>query len=221
MSEYPILLNLTDKLCVVVGGGPVGMRKVEGLLAAGARVRLIAPSLAAEYRRQGVEPVRRTFLQGDLDGASLVFAATGDNACDRAVAVEARRLAIPVCLAGLPGEGDFGLPAVLRRGDLGVAVTTGGRSPALAAEVRDLLAELLPDAWAVAVDIAAALRRWALADPGCVEYSRETLRRLLNGHLLQLLEARDAAGIDRLLQQVFGPSCSLASLGIILPERNP
>lgn len=221
MLPYPILLQLAGKVCVVVGSGPVGMRKVRGLLGVGARVRLISPTLSMSSAPQGVETISRGFCPGDLNGASLVFAATGNGADDRAIAAEARRLGIPVCLAGLPEEGDFSLPAVLRRGDLCIAVSTGGHSPALAAEVRDLLTELLPESWALVVDIAAALRREALADAGSIEYNREKLRRLLSGHLLELLDSRDAEGIDRLLQQVFGPSWSLACLGITLPERNP
>ena len=221
MPEYPILMQLAGKCCVVVGSGPVGMRKVRGLLAAGARVRLISPGLPPQASQEGVEMIRRAFRPGDLDGVCLVFTATGANESDRAVAAEARRLGIPVCLAGLPEEGDFSLPAVLRRGDVTVAVTTAGRSPALAALLRDRLEELVPDTWALALDIAAAARQRALADPGSIDYSAETLRHLLSASLLELLADRDAAGIDRLLQHVFGPSWSLASLDIHLPERNP
>jgi precorrin-2 dehydrogenase/sirohydrochlorin ferrochelatase len=219
--DYPVFLQLRGKCCVVVGSGPVGMRKTRGLLAVGAKVRLISPTLEDWRCGENIEPVRRTFRAGDLDGARLVFAATGDNASDRAVAAEARRIGVPVCLAALPEEGDFSLPAILRRGDLAVAVATAGGSPALAAEVRDLLADLLPGSWSVVVDIATALRRRKPLDAGGAAYGRETLRRLLDGQLVALLEARDAANVDRLLQQVCVPSCTLAALGISLPERNP
>jgi precorrin-2 dehydrogenase/sirohydrochlorin ferrochelatase len=221
MSDYPILLQLAGKCCVVVGSGPVGMRKVHGLLAAGARVRLISPGLPQQDCQEGVERIPRVFRPGDLDGACLVFTATGDNDSDRAVAKEARRLGIPVCLAGLPEEGDFSLPAVLRRGDLTVAVTTAGRSPALASLLRDQLEALVPETWALVLDIAAAARQRALADPDCIDYSTEKLHHLLSGSLLELLADRDAAGVDRLLQHVFGPPWCLATLGIQLPERNP
>ncbi len=221
MSEYPIMLQLAGKDCVVVGSGPVGMRKVRGLLSAGARVRLVSPTGLQQADLENVEIIPRVFCSGDLDGACLVFAATGDNDSDRAVATEARRLGIPVCLAGLPEEGDFSLPAVLRRGDLTVAVTTAGRSPALATLVRDQLEALLPDTWAIVLEIAAAVRQRALSDPDSVDYNAEKLRHLLSGSLLELLAARDVGAVDRWLQHVFAPSWSLASLGISLPERNP
>jgi precorrin-2 dehydrogenase/sirohydrochlorin ferrochelatase len=214
------MLQLAGKLCVVVGGGSVGMRKAHGLLEAGARVRLISPRLSSRIDRERVETVSRVFRSGDLDGASLVFAATGDAASDRSVAAEARRLAIPVCLAGSPSEGDFSLPAVLRRGDMTLAVSSSGRSPALVTVVRDQLDALLPESLALVVDIAAAARQHALHDKGSIDYSREALRRLLAGSLLELLTVGNAAGVDDLLHEVFGPSWSLASLGIDLPERN-
>lgn len=221
MSDYPVMLQLAGKCCVVVGSGPVGLRKVQGLLAAGARVRLIAPELTDQTAPDGVETVPRSFRPGDLAGAFLAFAATGDGACDRAVAEEARRLGIPVCLAGLPREGDFTLPALLRRGDLSVAVSTAGRSPALATLVRDRLETLLSETWATVLEIAAAARQHALVNPQDIDYSRETLRCLLEGGLPELLAARDEDGIDRLLREAFGLPWSLAALGISLPERKP
>lgn len=221
MSEYPVMLQLAGKLCVVVGSGPVGMRKVRGLLEAGAKVRLVGPALAGQVVPEGVEVLPRTYRRGDLEGAYLAFAATGNEAGDRAVAAEARHLGIPVCLAGLPQEGDFALPARLRRGDLTVTVSTAGRSPALAALVRDRLEDLLPATWAGALEIAAAARRHALDAPSGIDYSRESLRRLLDGGLLDRLAEGDAVGIDRLLQGVLGSPWCLAALGISLPERKP
>jgi precorrin-2 dehydrogenase/sirohydrochlorin ferrochelatase len=101
-----------------------------------------------------------------------------------------------------------------------LAVSSSGRSPALATVFRDQLDALLPETWALVVDIAAAARQHALHDKGSIDYSREALRRLLAGSLLELLTAGNAAGVDDLLHEVFGPSWSLASLGIDLPVRN-
>jgi precorrin-2 dehydrogenase/sirohydrochlorin ferrochelatase len=217
MPDYPILLQLAGQCCLVVGGGPVGLRKVRGLLAAGARVRLVSAVMPNAAHTLNIERIARPFCPDDLHGATLAFAASGDRECDGRVAAEARRRGIPVCLAGQPAEGDFTLPAVLRRGDLTVAVATAGRSPTLAAALRDRLAHWLPPEWSTALDIAAALRRRTVADG--TTCTLEHTRRLLNGPLLQRLAARDRAGVDRLLQEVFGPSCSLAALGIRWPEE--
>jgi precorrin-2 dehydrogenase/sirohydrochlorin ferrochelatase len=135
------------------------------------------------------------------------------------VAAEARSRGIPICLAGQPAQGDFTLPALLRRGNLTVAVATAGQSPTLAASVRDRLAHWLPPEWATALKIAAALRRGSRTAPDATAGSREQVRELLDGPLLQRLATRDKTGVDRLLREICGPSCSLTSLGIHWPEE--
>jgi precorrin-2 dehydrogenase/sirohydrochlorin ferrochelatase len=219
MPDYPILLQLAGTCCLVVGGGPVGLRKVRGLLAAGARVRLVSTVMPRAAQALDIERIERPFRPDDLHGVALAFAASGDADCDRHVATEARRRGIPVCLAAQPAQSDFTLPALLRRGELTVAVSTGGQSPALAVAVRDRLAHWLPPEWSTALKIAAALRRRSQNAPGTTAGSRQQVRELLDGPLLQRLAARDRAGVDRLLQKVCGPNCSLASLGICWPEE--
>jgi len=215
MSDYPILLNLEDRLCVVVGGGAVGMRKVRGLIGAGARVRLVAPDQSEGHPiEEGVELIRRPFRSGDLEGAALAFAATDDRQTNAAVAAEARRKGIPVNVADVPAEGNFTLPALLRRGDLTVAVSTAGRSPALAALLRDTLAGSVGPEWATMLEIAAALRRKRLTGKDADDYNLVILRRLMDGNLPELVTRQDAAGVNRLLTSLFGEGVSLAELGI-------
>lgn len=217
MADYPIILQLQDRLCVVVGGGAVGLRKVRGLLAAGARVRLVEP-VAPGVLPEGVELVPRAYRDGDLEGACLAFAASGKRAVNAAVASEARRRGIPVNVADVPGEGDFTLPALLRRGELSVAVATAGRSPALAAALCARLGELLGPEWATVLEIAAALRRKRLTPRGKAEYNQPILRRLLEAGLPALIAAGDAAAIDRHLATLCGEGISLAQLGVRLPK---
>lgn len=218
MIDYPILLQLHGRLCAVIGGGSVGRRKVRGLLDAGARVRLVAPDALAEGDRSGVEIVPRPYRPGDLEGAALAFAATDSRETNAAVAREARQRGIPVCVADAPDEGDFVLPALLRRGELTVAVSTGGQSPALAALVREHLAENLGPEWATVLEIAAALRRKRLTPHQKTEYNRAILQHLLAGGLPALVADRQAAGIDQLLEAFLGEGFSLAELGIHLPK---
>jgi precorrin-2 dehydrogenase/sirohydrochlorin ferrochelatase len=220
MPDFPILLNLENRLCVVVGGGAVGLRKVRSLLEAGARVRLIAPEPAAPVKDlENVETVRRCYRRGDLKGAFLAFAATDDREVNAAVLREARETDVLANLADAPADGDFTLPALLRRGDLTVSVSTGGRSPALAALVRDRLNAALGPEWAAVVEIAAALRRKRLTVGMKTEYNLAILRRLLDGGLPDLIAGRNSAGIDHLLEALFGEGFSLAELGIHLPKE--
>jgi len=219
MPDYLVTLQLDGRLCVVVGGGTVALRKARGLSETGARVRLIASELTAPVEGlDAMEVCVRPYRDGDLDEAFLAFAATGDRAVNAAVVGEARRRGVLVSVVDLPEEGDFVLPALLRRGELTVAVATGGRSPALAALVRDHLAAQLGPEWAAVLEIAAALRRKRLTLQGKTEYNQAILRRLLDGGLPKLIAGGDEAAVDRLLRTLFGEGCTLAGLGVRLAK---
>jgi precorrin-2 dehydrogenase/sirohydrochlorin ferrochelatase len=138
---YPIFLDLRDRQVVVIGGGRVAARKVSGLAAAGARVRVIAPEVQRGLRAQEIE--RRPYRRGDLRGAELAFAATGQRAVNHAVAAEARRRRIPVNVADALEECTFVVPARLNRRGVQIAISTGGRHPRLAKELRQRLEKFL------------------------------------------------------------------------------
>lgn len=221
-TGYPIQLQLKGRLCVVVGGGPVGRRKARGLLRAGARVRLIAAApVAAMPGHERLEILRRAYREGDLEDALLAFAATDSRACNAAVATEARRRGIPINIADDPSASDFILPAVLRRGELSIAVATGGRNPALAVQLRDRLAKTIGPEWETVLAIAAAIRRKRLTPEPNTEHNCQVLRRLIEGNLPVLVAEDDAEGIDKLLGEVLGEGFALADLGIHLPKGMP
>jgi siroheme synthase-like protein len=140
----------------------VAERKVDGLLEAGARVTVVSPRLTDRLARLAGEGrldwVPSRYRHGDLAGAALAFVAVGDAAVTRAVAEEARDLGIWVNAADDPARSDAVLPAVVRRGDLVVAVGTGGASPALAGAVRDEIAAFLPADYAALTDLAREVR---------------------------------------------------------------
>jgi len=219
-SEYPINLRLTDRLVVIVGAGRVGSRKLQGVLAAGAAARLVDPTPVAGSDPR-VEHRQHPFRSGDLQDAALVFACTDNPAVNQQVAAEAARLSIWCCRADAPQEADFSLPALLRRGGLTIAVATGGSSPALAAVLRDQLAELVPPSWGKAVELVAAIRRKWLTEPSEVQYNQEVLRNLLDRELIPLIAHGQIKKIDRLLQSRFGPGFTLAELQIQLDEGAP
>jgi siroheme synthase-like protein len=164
---YPVCLDLRGRPCVVIGGGPVAARKVEGLLECGARVTVVAPALCPRLREllaAGRIAVReRPYAEGDLAGATLAIAATDDRAVNARIAAEARARGVWLNAADDPERCDFILPSVLRRGNLQIAVSTGGMSPALARRVREELERLLPAEYAellpLLADVRAELRR--------------------------------------------------------------
>ncbi len=156
--QYPVNLVLDGRQCLVVGGGKIALRKVEGLLTCGARVRVVAPRITPELRTLEVMIDERPWRPDDLDGMWLVIAATDDPAVNAAVYAAGERAGIWVNGADDPTNCSFTLPSVVRRGDLQVAVSTGGRSPALASWLRRRLEGEIGPEYAVLLDILATER---------------------------------------------------------------
>ncbi|MGI9030227.1 MAG: precorrin-2 dehydrogenase/sirohydrochlorin ferrochelatase family protein [Ilumatobacteraceae bacterium] len=168
--DYPVVLDLVDVPVLVVGAGPVAVRKVDGLAAAGATVRVVAPEVAPELDLQHVVDLRRReYQRDDLDGVRLVVTATGRRDVDAAVAADAKAAGLWVNAADQPEDCSFILPAIARNGPLSVAVSTGGASPALARRLRDRAAELLTDDVVALAHELAQRRRQVRDDGGSTE----------------------------------------------------
>ena len=146
-AYYPAFIRIEGKMAVVVGGGEVALRKVEGLLAAGAKVRVIAPDLQPDLdalAQQGtVLLIRRGYRPGDLEGAVLAVAATSDPETNRRVALEARERNLFLNVVDEPELCSFIVPSVIRREGLTVAISTSGLAPAVAKHLRQKLEEIL------------------------------------------------------------------------------
>jgi len=154
--DYPVLLDLAGVPVLVVGGGPVALRKLTGLVNAGAVVTVIAPNIA-----DGIADLatvhRRPYATGDLTGYRLVITATDDPQVNAHVSADAKAAGVFVNSADDPQNCTFILPAIARRGPITVAVSTGGASPALASRLRDEIAatHLTPELEAAAADLRA------------------------------------------------------------------
>ena len=153
-AYYPLSLNLHGCRVLVTGGGMVATRKVKRLLEYGARVLLVSPDVTETLRQLSetgkLEWEKREAVAADVAGCTLVFAATSQPGANEAIANAARQAGIPVNRADAPQVCDFLVPALLRRGDVTLAVTTDGKAPALAKWVRRRLeATLAPDLNAV------------------------------------------------------------------------
>lgn len=168
--SYPVALDLHGVPVLVVGAGPIGARKVEGLVAAGASVRVVAAEVSAALDRDTVAEVReRPYRSDDLDGVRLVISATGDAEVDARVADDAKARGIWVNAADQPADCEFILPAIARAGRLTISVSTDGASPALAGALRDRCAELLTDEVVALAEDLAEQRRVIRAAGGSTE----------------------------------------------------
>src|SRR2546421_1893328 len=159
---YPVFLDLRGRRAVVIGGGAVAEQKVRGLTAAGAHVTVVSPDLSPGLTdlaaRGAIELRRRSYRGGDLAGAWLAIAATDDRAVNAAVWAEAERLGVPLNAVDDLEHCSFIAPAIHREGDITVAVSTGGKSPALAVRLRQRIARLVGRAEARLCELLGELR---------------------------------------------------------------
>ncbi|MEX0804592.1 MAG: bifunctional precorrin-2 dehydrogenase/sirohydrochlorin ferrochelatase [Candidatus Binatia bacterium] len=210
MTYYPIFLDLTGRRCVVIGGGSIAERKVEGLLAAGAEITVVSPEMSEGLglllMHGSIKHVARKYQNGDLEGYAMAFVATDDEAITAAVFCEARCRGIWVNCADDPSHCDFILPAVIRRGELAIAVSSGGASPALARAVREELEKFLTDDFAQLVQTASEVRRELRQRS--LQTTAEAWNRALTGdfrHLIQQGKTGEAKQL--LLATLEGMSC--------------
>ena len=198
---YPLMLDLSGRTVVIVGGGSVAARKARGLIEAGAgRVRVVAPEFAAELP-EGVERVAGVYEPMTIEGAWLVFAATDRPEVNAAVVRDAKRLGVFVNRADESDEapGDFSTPAVLREGQLTVTVSAGG-SPAIAAAVRDRLRERMDAKWVRIAEVANEYRPYLIARGAAAEIRRAIFRDLASDEAMDVLEARGREGLSEWLK---------------------
>jgi siroheme synthase-like protein len=186
VPDFPVVLALAGRRCLVVGGGPVGARKARSLVEAGGRVTVVAPQMVAALERladnaggsadgdAGLGIERRPYRSGEAARYDLVVAATGVASVDGEVVADARGAGVLVDSADADMAGTIRLPAVLRRGPVTVAVSTGGSSPALARWIRDRIADSLPPGIDTVATLLDEIRRemQAVGRPtGSVEWS--------------------------------------------------
>lgn len=216
MSYYPVFLDLDKTRCLVIGGGTIAERKVEALLAAGGEVTLISPELTAalyDLKAAGRLTVQqRSYQRGDLDTVSLVIAATDDPTLQRRIAADAKQANILCNIVDQPALCSFIAPAVVQQGDLTIAVSTTGASPALAKKIRQDLAEQFGPEYAVALRLLRRVRERLRHEPRSAEDRRRLLTGLAESPLLDYLRDRQTDKLDSLLQQTLGEAYSLERL---------
>jgi len=188
---------MDQRQSVVVGGGSIASRKVQGLLEAGAKVRVISPELAPGLEALAaageVEALRRPYTPGDLAGAFLAIAATDDPAVNEQVWSEGQRTGCLVNVVDDPQHCNFSLPAVVRRGDMSIAISTGGSSPALARRLRERLEALIPPEYADLTGLLAELRPELIAAFPAGERRLQAAMRVVDSDILTVLQTRGRA----------------------------
>ena len=162
MGHYPLFLEMADKAALVVGGGAVAERKVRSLLQYGASIRIVSRDLT-DGLKDLLETGRisfagETFVENHLEGLTLVFAATDDRQLNHEISIKARERGVLVNAVDQPEDCTFIVPSIVRRGDLTIAVSTSGKSPALAKRVRKQLESQFGKEYAIFLDFLGRLR---------------------------------------------------------------
>lgn len=190
VKYFPILVDLDGRRVVVVGGGAVAERKVRAVLECGGQVIVVAPELTGGLRDLAfagrISHENRPYRPGDLVGATVAFIAVDDAEVSRAAAKDAKASGVPVNVVDQPELCDFIVPAVLRRGRLAIAVSTGGASPAWARNIRDRLEDELGEEYGRLFEALARVRQKLLADTPDPARRRAALERLADESLVEL-----------------------------------
>src|ERR687894_2000626 len=198
---YIACLRLSGRRCVVVGGGDVGLEKVEGLLACGGDVTLVSPDAIEPLRELADEGSirwdQREYRPADLEGTFIVIAATGDTEVNIAVFEDAERRAMLVNVVDVTPLCNFILPAILRTGPLAIAISTAGASPALAKRIRDEIAEEYGDPYARLAVLLNEVRGWAKATLPTYQDRKVFFESIVNGEPdpVELLRRGDESAV--------------------------
>jgi precorrin-2 dehydrogenase/sirohydrochlorin ferrochelatase len=223
MRTHPVFLCLEGRRCVIVGGDAAAATKAAACVQAGGCVTVIAPEVAPEVAVLAaagrLQHLARLYRKGDLAGAFLAYASPSDPGTVRCLVAEARDERVLLNVIDTPDACTFISPAVVERGELQVAVGTGGASPGLAAQLRREIEVQLGAEYAPFVAILGAVRRTLGADPLRAGERAQVVATLLASPLLDLVRHGHRAEIDALLARVAGSGCTLERLGVALDGR--
>ncbi len=195
---YPVFLNLQDRPCVVIGGGPVAEQKVLGLLEAGASVTVVSPQvtprLAALAEQGTIALKRRPHRHGDLERMFLAIAAPEDRTVNREIWEEAEQRGILLNAVDDLHHCNFIAPAIYRQGDLALAISTAGKSPALAVRLRDRFAEHLGREYAAFLDLLGELRAEVATRIPELAARTSVWYRIVDSDAIEFIRSGDIAG---------------------------
>jgi len=203
---YPILVDLQGKRALVVGGGKVAQRKIETLLEHGASVQVIAKELTAKLAElrnyEKIEFLGDEFSEAFLEGAFLVFAATDDASLNRRVSQAAQQRGLLVNAVDQPADCNFIVPSVLSRGDLLIAVSTSGKSPAFARKVRVELERQFGEEYGFFLNLMGNLRKEILRLGLSQEENKSAFEQLAYSDLLEAIGRREWTTASQILEKV-------------------
>jgi precorrin-2 dehydrogenase/sirohydrochlorin ferrochelatase len=205
LKYYPVFLDIADKKCVVVGGGEVAARKVKRLLNCDAKVSVVSPQLnpelAALKDAGRISHIASEYLNEFISGSALVIGATDDEKTNLLISRYAHEKGIPVNIVDDPQKCDFILPSIVERGDLVIAIGTGGKSPALARHLREELESLYGAEYDIFLQILGDLRSQMIKNAGA---GRSWFDALISSEILELIRKKDWEKVKKTVLEITG-----------------
>ena len=216
MQYYPIFLDIKGRDCLVVGGGEVGTRKVEMLLACGASVTVVSIDTTNTLKRLAedlrITLVTRAYTPSDLDNRFLIIGATNDEELNQQLSMDAEKNNLLCNIADRPAACNFILPAIVAQGDLVLAISTCGKSPAFAKKLRKDLEKQFGKAYAIFLELMGAIRSRLLLEKHTPEQHKPLFQIIIESYIISWIENRQFEKIDRLLLDVLGPGYTFDAL---------
>lgn len=216
MRYYPVNLDIRNRDCLVIGGGSVGKRKILTLLECGAQVTVVSPKISNEIKGLSKEhPIalrERKYCSSDLEGKFLVIGATDNEEVNQQISKDAANAGILCNIVDRPQECTFVLPAIVKQGDLIVAISTSGKSPAFAKSLRQKLSGEFGPEYGKFLDVMGAIRQKLLQKGKSPEEHKQMFEQLIDEGLLKLVKHNNGKQIDTFLKKVLGEGFALEDL---------
>ena len=205
---YPVSLDITGKRCVIVGGGAVAERKAERLIECGAQVtivsRTLTPLLEDRKRANAIEHIDVDYDKQALDGAFMVIGATDRDDVNARVSQDALSLGTLVNIVDDPDRCNFILPSLVQQGDLSIAVSTGGKSPALARKIKEDLQRQYGPEYKILLEIMGSLRKEILARGHASEANKAVFAALVHSDMLQAIREGNRSQVKKIIHDTSG-----------------
>ncbi len=208
MPYYPVFLDLDNQNVVVVGGGEVAERKIKNLLTYGCQIYIISPHLTSHLKelvaKKKIHHIPYESLGKSLDDAFMVIAATDDPEVNSQIASQAKEQGLLVNAADQPGDSNFIMPSIVRRGDLQIAISTAGKSPALAKKIRKEMESMFGPEYDSFIELLGMIREKLLSRGQASSKNKIVFQRLVDSNLLELIKKEDRNGVKATLRSILG-----------------
>jgi len=208
VKYYPLFLDITDRRCIVVGGGDVAERKVERLLDSGASVvvigKALTPGLETMKKEGRINHIDADYDKAFMDDAFLVIGATDRDDVNAEISRDGREKGILVNIVDDPDKCDFVLPSLLKQGDLLIAISTGGKSPALAKKLREEMEQLFGTEYQTLLEVMGQLREKLVVKGRSSDENRRLFEAVVHSDILKHIKDKSWDKVKKIIYDVTG-----------------